>query len=321
MKSDFVDLLGLFQLDGRFVDVRPLAGSPGEIDISIKGPWLHTILFEVPLLAIVNEVWFRHQPLADEAEGLRRLEAKIARLRTVPDCTISDFGTRRRYSRHWQARILPRLRDALGPQFAGTSNVFFAREYDLVPHGTMAHEFLQAFQALGPRLVDSQKAAFEAWAQEYRGDLGVALSDVVGIEAFLRDFDLYLCKLFDGIRHDSGDPFAWGERVIAHLRSLRIDPRAKTLVFSDSLDVDRVLRLHAHFRDRCKVAFGVGTNLTNDLGPTPLNIVMKMVRCNGQPVAKVSDAPGKGMCDDPGYLAYLRQVFGLPADDPQGAAT
>jgi nicotinate phosphoribosyltransferase len=320
-KSDFIDFLGLFHLDAKHVVLRPSDDVPGEIVLEVEGPWLHTILFEVPLLAIVNEVWFRHQPPADEAEGLRRLEAKIARLRTVPDCTISDFGTRRRYSRHWQARILPRLRDALGPQFAGTSNVFFAREYDLVPHGTMAHEFLQAFQALGPRLVDSQKAAFEAWAQEYRGDLGVALSDVVGIEAFLRDFDLYLCKLFDGIRHDSGDPFAWGERVIAHLRSLRIDPRAKTLVFSDSLDVDRVLRLHAHFRDRCKVAFGVGTNLTNDLGPTPLNIVMKMVRCNGQPVAKVSDAPGKGMCDDPGYLAYLRQVFGLPADDPQGAAT
>ena len=313
-KPDFVDFLGLFHLDAERVVLQPSNEVPGEIVLEVEGPWLHTILFEVPLLAIVNEVWFRHQPPADEAEGLRRLDAKIARLRAEPACTISDFGTRRRYSRDWQARILPLLRDALGPQFAGTSNVLFAREFDLVPHGTMAHEFLQAFQALGPRLVDSQKAAFEAWAQEYRGDLGVALSDVVGIEAFLRDFDLYFCKLFDGIRHDSGDPFAWGERVIAHLQSLRIDPRAKTLVFSDSLDIDKVLLLHAHFRDRCKVAFGIGTNLTNDLGPTPLNIVMKMVRCNGQPVAKVSDSPGKGMCDDPGYLAYLRQVFGLPVE-------
>jgi nicotinate phosphoribosyltransferase len=295
LKPDFVDFLGLFHLDMKYVTLRPSDTAPGELVLEVEGPWLHTILFEVPLLAIVNEVWFRHQPPADEAEGLRRLEAKIARLREVPDCTIADYGTRRRYSRAWQARILPILRDALGPQFAGTSNVLFAREYGLIPHGTMAHEFLQAFQALGPRLVDSQKAGFEAWAQEYRGDLGVAL--------------------FDGIRHDSGDPFAWGERIIGHLERYRIDPRTKTLVFSDSLDVDKVLRLHAFFQGRCRVAFGIGTNLTNDLGPQPLNIVMKMVRCNGQPVAKVSDAPGKGMCDDPGYLAYLRRVFGLPADE------
>jgi nicotinate phosphoribosyltransferase len=312
VKPDFADFLGLFHLDMKYVTLRASDAVADEIVLEVAGPWLHTILFEVPLLAIVNEVWFRHQPPADEAEGLRRLEAKIARLRAVPDCTIADYGTRRRYARAWQARILPLLRDALGPQFAGTSNVLFAKEFGLVPHGTMAHEFLQAFQALGPRLADSQKAAFEAWAQEYRGDLGVALSDVVGLDAFLRDFDLYFCKLFDGIRHDSGDPFAWGDRIIAHLESYRIDPRGKTLVFSDSLDVDKVLRLHAHFHGRCRVAFGIGTKLTNDLGPAPLNIVMKMIRCNGQPVAKVSDSPGKGMCDDPGYLAYLRRVFGLP---------
>jgi nicotinate phosphoribosyltransferase len=311
MKPDFVDFLGLFRLDARYLDIRAPPDVPGELLLEIEGPWLHTILFEVPLLAIINEVWFRNQAPADEAEGLRRLDAKIARLREVPECVLSDFGTRRRYSRDWHARILPRLRDALGPQFSGTSNVGFAREFGMTPHGTMAHEFLQAFQALGPRLVDSQKAAFEAWAHEYRGDLGVALSDVVGLEAFLRDFDLYFCKLFDGIRHDSGDPFAWGERIIEHLQAMRIDPCTKTLVFSDSLDVERVLALHARFSGRAKVAFGVGTNLTNDLGRKPLQIVIKMVRCNGQPVAKVSDSPGKGMCDDPGYLGYLRQVFGL----------
>lgn len=314
MKSDFVDFLGLFHMDMKYVALRPSAAVPGEIELEIEGPWLHTIMFEVPVLAIVNEVWFRNQPPADEAEGLARLDAKIARLLEVPHCTIADYGTRRRYSRRWQARILPILRDALGPQFAGTSNVLFAKDYGLIPHGTMAHEFLQAFQALGPRLVDSQRAALEAWVHEYRGDLGVALSDVVGLDAFLRDFDLYFCKLFDGIRQDSGDPFAWGDRVIEHLAANRIDPMSRTLVFSDSLDVQKILRLHAYFRGRSRVAFGIGTNLTNDLGPKPLNIVMKMVRCNGQPVAKVSDSPGKGMCDDAGYLAYLRQVFGLPPE-------
>jgi nicotinate phosphoribosyltransferase len=178
----------------------------------------------------------------------------------------------------------------------------------------MAHEYLQAFQALGPRLRDSQAAALESWAREYRGDLGIALSDVVGLDAFLRDFDLYFCKLFDGMRHDSGDPFEWGERVLAHLQRQRVDPRGKVLVFSDGLDIDKVMRLYAHFHGRCMLAFGVGTNLTNDLGPAPLQIVIKMVRCNGQPVGKLSDSPGKNLCDDPAYLAYLRQVFAVAAD-------
>ncbi|WP_133478818.1 nicotinate phosphoribosyltransferase [Cognatilysobacter segetis] len=316
IKPDFVDFLGLFHLDAKYVRLAAVPGASGGIELELEGPWLHTILFEVPLLAIVNEVWFRHQPPAHQAEGLRRLDAKIARLRALPACTVSDFGTRRRYSRDWQARVLPILRDGLGDRFAGTSNVGFAREYDMVAHGTMAHEFLQAFQALGPRLVDSQKAALEAWVHEYRGDLGVALSDVVGLDAFLRDFDLYFCKLFDGVRHDSGDPFDWGERVMAHFERHRIDPRTRTLVFSDSLDADRVLALADRFGTRARLAFGIGTNLTNDLGPTPISIVIKMVRCNGQPVAKISDSPGKGMGDDPGYLAYLRQVFGLPAQAP-----
>jgi nicotinate phosphoribosyltransferase len=140
---------------------------------------------------------------------------------------------------------------------------------------------------------------------------------VVGLEAFLRDFDLYFCKLFDGMRHDSGDPFEWGERMLAHLQQHRVDPRSKILVFSDGLDIDKVMRLYAHFRDRCLLAFGVGTHLTNDLGPKPLQIVIKMVRCNGQPVAKLSDSPGKTLCDDPAYLAYLRQVFDVAADRPE----
>ncbi len=185
--------------------------------------------------------------------------------------------------------------------------------HDLVPLGTMAHEYLQACQSLGPRLRDSQTFAFERWAREYRGDLGIALSDVYGFDAFLRDFDMYFCKLFDGVRHDSGDPIAWGERMIAHYERYRIDPQTKTLIFSDSLDIPRVIELHRRFAPRARLAFGVGTNLTNDLGYTPLQIVIKMVRCNGQPVAKLSDTPAKNMCDDEAYLAYLRQVFEIPA--------
>lgn len=317
IKPDFVDFLALFRLQRKYVSLRASQVAPGEIELEVKGPWLHTILFEVPLLAIVNEVHFRDTVGApDEIEGLRRLQAKLDRINDAvgfEDCRITDFGTRRRWSRAWHDALIPRLVAGLGEKFAGTSNVDLARRHGLVAQGTMAHEWLQAWQALGPRLRDSQVAAFEGWAREYRGDLGIALTDVIGLDAFLRDFDMYFCKLFDGMRHDSGDPVAWGERMITHLHANKVDPRGKVLVFSDGLDIDEVMRLYAHFRGRCLMSFGVGTNLTNDLGPSPLSIVMKMVRCNGQPVAKLSDTPAKTMCDDPGYLAYLRQVFEVPA--------
>jgi nicotinate phosphoribosyltransferase len=279
------------------------------------------------VLAIVNEVYFRNtQPAPDFTEGRRRLADKIGQLqgKGLADLKIADYGTRRRFSRDWHEEVLRMLADRLGavtspparglskpPQFAGTSNVLYAMKLGLIPLGTMAHEYLQACQALGPRLRDSQVFGFEVWAKEYRGDLGIALSDVYGMSAFLRDFDLYFCKLFDGARHDSGDPFQWGERMLAHYAANRVDPGTKTLIFSDSLTVPRTIELYRQFRGRCQLAFGIGTNLTNDLGHEPLQIVIKMVACNDQPVAKLSDTPGKGMCEDERYLAYLRQVFGI----------
>ncbi len=315
IKSDFIDFLDLFQLNQKYVTVEPAAAGNGEIEILVQGPWLHTILFEVPLLAIVNEIYFRAtQPRPDFAEGRRRLQHKIGLISGDPElagCRIADYGTRRRFSRIWHEEVIATLKRQFGTHFAGTSNVLSAWHHDLTPLGTMAHEYLQACQALGPRLRDSQIYGFDVWAREYRGDLGIALSDIYGLDAFLRDFDLYFCKLFDGARHDSGDPFEWGERLIAHYRSHRVDPATKTLVFSDSLDFERVIALYLRFRGRVQIAFGVGTNLTNDLGPEPLQIVMKMVRCNGQPVAKLSDTPAKDMSDDPAYVNYLRQVFAI----------
>ena len=315
MKPDFIDFLGLFRLDRKYVTLRRSEAETGGIELEVAGPWLHTILFEVPLLAIISELHMAHGAGPEvRGEGLRRLRGKAAQLREAvgyEDCRITDFGTRRRYSRAWHGEVVEMLAEELGPKFAGTSNLDLARRLGLNPQGTMAHEWLQAFQALGPRLRDSQIAAFDSWAREYRGDLGIALTDVIGLDAFLRDFDLYFCKLFDGMRHDSGDPFEWGERMIAHLQGYRLDPNSKVLVFSDGLDMDQVMRLYARFRGRARMSFGIGTNLTNDLGVPPLSIVMKMVRCNGQPVAKLSDSPGKTMCDDPGYLVYLRQVFNV----------
>lgn len=315
IKSDFVDFLRLFHLPRRCVDIGEGAES-GEISIAVKGPWLHTILFEIPVLAIVNEVYFRRlQPQPDWSEGRRRLQEKIALVVSQPDLVsfrVAEYGTRRRFSGQWHEEVVQTLRASFGDHLAGTSNVLLAMRHGVTPLGTMGHEYLQACQALGPRLRDSQVFAFETWAKEYRGDLGIALSDVYGLEAFLRDFDMYFCKLFDGARHDSGDPFVWGERLIAHYRENRVDPQTKTLVFSDALTFPLAIEIARRFASRCKVSFGIGTNLTNDIGLEPLQIVMKMVRCNGQPVAKVSDSPEKTMCDDPAYLAYLRRVFDLP---------
>ena len=314
IKADFIDFLGIFKLNEKYVSVTAL--SSGEIEVSIKGPWLHTILFEIPVLAIINEVYFRNtQKQPDVAEGRKRLDTKIGQLQDdgLSALKIADYGTRRRFGKSWHEEVLRTLSTRLGTgqtgQFAGTSNVLFAMKLGLTPLGTMAHEYLQACQALGPRLRDSQVFAFESWAKEYRGDLGIALSDVYGMSAFLRDFDMFFCKLFDGARHDSGDPFQWGERMIAHYNKNRVDPKTKTLIFSDGLTVPRTIELFEQFRGRCQLAFGIGTNLTNDLGYEPLQIVIKMVQCNGQPVAKLSDTPSKNMCEDEKYLAYLRQVF------------
>ena len=320
IKSDFIDFLGIFKLNEKYVSVTALAS--GEIEVSIKGPWLHTILFEIPVLAIINEVYFRNlQKEPDLALGRTRLNTKILELQAdgLRELKIADYGTRRRFGKVWHEEVLRALVTRLGTgvtgQFAGTSNVLFAMKLGLTPLGTMAHEYLQACQALGPRLRDSQVFGFESWAKEYRGDLGIALSDVYGMSAFLRDFDMYFCKLFDGARHDSGDPFQWGERMLAHYAKNRVNPKTKTLIFSDGLTVPRTIELYRQFRGRCQLAFGIGTNLTNDLGDPPLHeplqIVIKMIRCNGQPVAKLSDTPSKNMCDDQKYLAYLRQVFDI----------
>ncbi|MDR0771104.1 MAG: nicotinate phosphoribosyltransferase [Burkholderiales bacterium] len=314
IKSDFVDLLGLFKLDDRFVRVSSGPTYKNGLDITIKGPWLHTILFEIPVLAIVSEVYYRHAvSVPDFTTGRTRLAAKVKQFEAVEeDFRFSDYGTRRRFSYVWQEEVLRTLQQGLPGKFVGTSNVHFARQLGLTPLGTMSHEYLQACQAVGPRLRDSQSYAFGTWAREYRGDLGIALSDVYGMDAFLRDFDLFFCKLFDGVRHDSGDPFEWGDKLIAHYQKMRIDPRGKTMVFSDSLTPELAIRLFHYFKNRMGISFGIGTNLTNDLGYLALQNVIKMTRCNGQPVAKISDSPSKVMDDDPMYVNYLREVFQTP---------
>jgi len=220
-----------------------------------------------------------------------------------------DFGTRRRFSKVYQYLILEAL---IHPPFEvnlkGTSNVEFAKIFQLTPIGTMAHEWLQAHQAL-TRVIDSQKVALEVWAKEYRGDLGIALSDVVGFDAFLRDFDPYFAKLFDGCRHDSGDPYEWCNKLIKHYENMGIDPRTKTAVFSDGLSFEKAVDIFSEFCHKINVSFGIGTFLTNIHTFETLQIVIKMIECNGHPVAKISDSKGKGMCEDRSYLNYLKKTF------------
>ncbi|MDC5409620.1 nicotinate phosphoribosyltransferase [Acinetobacter baumannii] len=316
IKSDFVDYLELFQLKRRFIHAS--IDEEGRLDIRIEGPMVQAMMFEIFVLAIVNELYFSRIK-TDEvwAEGERRLQAKLELIQQYeksqhpndPPFLVSDFGTRRRYSFEWQKHVVAAFHNTVPNVFRGTSNVLLAKELNITPIGTMAHEFLQAFQALDVRLRDFQKAALETWVQEYRGDLGIALTDVVGMDAFLRDFDLYFAKLFDGLRHDSGDPYEWGDKAYAHYRKLKIDTKTKMLTFSDGLNLPKAWELHQYFKDRFQVSFGIGTNLTNDMGQTPLNIVLKLVECNGQSVAKISDSPGKTMTDNDTFLAYLRQVF------------
>lgn len=321
IKSDFVDYLELFRLKRRFINVS--VDEQQRLNIRIHGPIIQAMFFETFVLSIVNELYFRRlDSPAIRCVGEERLQRKAERLKELslvedkgfPPFLVADFGTRRRFSRDWHAHVVQTLHQAAPSCFRGTSNVYLAKQLGITPIGTMGHEFLQAFQALDVRLRNFQKAALEAWVHEYRGDLGIALTDVVGMDAFLRDFDLYFAKLFDGLRHDSGDPYEWGDKAYQHYNELKIDSRTKMLTFSDGLDIEKSWELHQYFKSRFKTSFGIGTNLSNDMGLTALNIVLKLVECNGQSVAKISDTPGKTMSDNNTFLAYLRQVFQI--NDP-----
>jgi nicotinate phosphoribosyltransferase len=309
----FLDVLRLIQLNRDHVRVYE---KDGELKITISGNWLLTIWFEVPVLAIVNEVYFRNiKPDGIEPErvvdgAMDRLLSKIKLIKDLP-FKLADFGTRRRFSLAWQDTVVKTLARELPPSiFVGTSNVFLAKKYGVKAIGTMAHEFIQCGQAQDVSLASSQKYMLEKWADEFRGSLGTALSDTISMDAFLADFDLDLANRFDSVRIDSGDPIECCNKLIDHYRRMGIDPMTKTAIFSDGLDFSTAHDLSAFFDNKIKTSFGIGTNLTNDIpGFKPLNIVIKMTRCNDRAVAKISESPGKSMCTDTLYLAYLKSVF------------
>ena len=306
LSADYIDYLRNYRFNPDQVKVSKV---DEDIEIEIRGPWVETILWEVPVLAIVNEVYFNETSdfKTIEAEGIRRLKDKMNLIRQYPTMTIAEFGTRRRYSNLWQQKVLRELHLNC-PQIVGTSNVRLAMDIGIKPIGTMAHEYFSAHLALVENLRTAQKRALYVWLQEYGTDLGIALTDTFTTKAFFEDFDIVLARAFSGVRHDSGDPIEFGENVIKHYQKLCIDPKAKIIVFSDGLDIPEAIRIFKHFVGRIGVSFGIGTNLTNDLGPTPLNIVIKLIECNGIPVVKLSDNPGKAI-GDPDMIQRVRKTY------------
>ncbi|HCM9554285.1 TPA: nicotinate phosphoribosyltransferase [Enterobacter kobei] len=314
-KTDYLNWLRDFRYKPEQVTVT---NENGKLDIRLEGPWREVIMWEVPLLAVISELAHRYRsPEMGVTQAVASLENKLAAFTTLTEgldmsrFRLMDFGTRRRFSREVQQAIVKRLQQE--PWFVGTSNYDLARRLNLTPMGTQAHEWFQAHQQISPDLANSQRAALAAWLKEYPNQLGIALTDCITMDAFLRDFGPEFAERYQGLRHDSGDPVEWGEKAIAHYQKLGIDPMSKVLVFSDNLDLAKAVELYRHFNTRVNLSFGIGTRLTCDIPQVkPLNIVIKLVECNGKPVAKLSDSPGKTICHDKAFVRALRKAFDLP---------
>ena len=316
IKGTYVDFLRLWQ--PRYEEFTITTDAPCGLAIDAAGTWLNTSMYEIPVLAIVNEVYFR---MAYDYDVLlkqfkRRLDEKVRLLEedTYRLSDFSEFGLRRRLSAEAQEMAVKAIAEVELPadsHFIGTSNVYLAKKFNLKPVGTMAHEWImctgQGNHKHNPAY--SNWYALDAWVKEYGILNGIALTDTITTDCFLRDFQLTYATLFSGVRHDSGDPYEWGDKMIVHYNRLGINPRTKTLLFSDSLDFERATALYDYFKDKAKVAFGIGTFISNDTDEEALNIVMKTTKCNGMDVAKISDVAGKGMCKNPDYVDYLNRCI------------
>ena len=309
MKRGFVEFLRFWHPIREYVTTN--LSDDGELSIIIDGPIFAIMMFEIYLLEIVNEVYFRMQYDYDVlvASAREKLDAKITKFKNgTYTFKFAEFGCRRRLSREWEDEVVRKLAAEV-PNMVGTSNVYLAKKYNLTPIGTYAHEYVQMFQGIDSiPLAYTNHYALQAWYDYYKGDNGTALTDTLGTDLFLYDFDRSMSNNFTGVRHDSGDPYEWGEKMIAHYQKYDIDPKTKTLLFSDGLNFDKAQALHDYFKDRTKVSFGIGTFVSNDTCEKALNIVIKLQYVNGRPVAKISDNPEKAMCQDVGYLDYLKSA-------------
>ncbi|MBQ5757417.1 MAG: nicotinate phosphoribosyltransferase [Clostridia bacterium] len=308
IKKDYVEFLRLWHPIREYV--RTDLSDSGELTVVVDGPLFSAMQFEIYLLEIINEVYFRMAYDYDEllASAKKRLDRKIEAFNNgTYTFNFAEFGCRRRLSREWEEVVIRRLAKET-KNCVGTSNVYFAMRQNLTPIGTYAHEFVQMYQGIDSiPLAYTNQYAMRDWYDEYRGDNGTALTDTITTDLFLLDFDRSMANNYTGVRHDSGDPYVWGEKIIAHYKKYGIDPRTKLLLFSDSLNFDKAQKLWDNFKDKAKVSFGIGTFCSNDTCVEPLNIVIKLQYVNGRPVAKLSDSPGKAMCRDEDYLTYLKR--------------
>ncbi|MBQ3849898.1 MAG: nicotinate phosphoribosyltransferase [Clostridia bacterium] len=307
IKNDYVEFLRLWHPIRDYVSIN--RSENGELSVVVDGPLFSAMQFEIYLLEIINEVYFRMAYDYDELieAAKKKLDKKIAAFNDgTYNFRFAEFGCRRRLSREWEDVVVKRLATET-KNCVGTSNVYLAKKHNLTPIGTYAHEYVQMYQGIDEiPLSYTNHYAMQDWYDEYKGDNGTALTDTLTTELFLLDFNRSMVNNYTGVRHDSGDPFEWGEMMINHYKKYGADPKSKLLLFSDSLDFDRAEKLFNHFKDRVKVSFGIGTFCSNDTSVEPLNIVIKLQYVNGQPVAKISDSPGKSMCQDEDYLKYLK---------------
>lgn len=308
IKNDYVEFLRLWHPIRDYVTTSL---ENGNLKIVVSGPLFSAMQFEIYLLEIVNEVYFRFQYDYNEllASAKERLAKKIEAFNTGKyTFKWAEFGCRRRLSKEFEGYALKELKDKT-KNMVGTSNVYYAYKYNLTPIGTYAHEYVQMFQGIDSiPLAYTNYYAMKDWYTEYEGDNGTALTDTVTTDLFLKDFNRSMVNNYSGVRHDSGDPYVWGEKILAHYRKFGVDPKTKMLLFSDSLNFDKAQEIYEYFKDKCKVSFGIGTFVTNDTKVDALNIVIKLQYVNGRPVAKISDAPTKAMCDDEKYFEYLQEA-------------
>lgn len=315
-RDDFLGFLGRLRLPPVELEVRD-----GEFRLEVESSWPGMILWETLILSALSELLSR-AALADAGAGARRhaeetgrerLDAKIAALRERPGIRLASFGTRRRFSRAWQFELEERLARALPRQFVGTSCVASAFAHGLAPVGTIAHEVFMVGAVLGDgsdeSIRGSQRRMLDAWWELYGEPFSLFLTDTWGSDFYFASIGATRARRYRGIRQDSGDPAAFGERTIRWYEDHGVDPRQKSLVFSDGLELPEILDLEARFAGRASVSYGWGTNLTNDCGLPNYSLVVKPVTANGRPLVKLSDNPGKST-GAPAEIARYRRIFG-----------
>jgi nicotinate phosphoribosyltransferase len=290
------------------------------LHIEVAEAMYKVTFYEIPILAIVSELYHRY--IGDGFETREelaavmtpRMEQKVA-IASKHNLYFADFGMRRRFSTHAEELVIEYMKKHC-PTFTGTSTVALAKRYNIRPIGTMAHECFM-FQAAVHSPKEANYEVMERWVEVYDGYLGTVLTDTYTVDAFLRNFSMKLAKLYDGVRHDSGDPKEFGDRIIRKYESYGIDPRSKTIVFSDGLDFQAAAEIKEYFAGRIKVTFGIGTNLTCDIdGVKPMNIVMKLKQCRinpRQPIygcVKLSDVAGKAI-GKPEDIANYKYQLGI----------